>query len=56
MKKYIFWQNTSFVEALALTIISVSLVTSNYYQLLTTESDISQKQSQTSSSTPKQSK
>lgn len=44
MKKNLFWENTSFTEALALTVISVSLVTSNYYQLLATEADIRQKQ------------
>jgi len=46
MKKHEFWKNTSFTEALALTIISISLVTSNYYRLLATESDIQHKQNQ----------
>lgn len=48
MKKHSFWQNTSFVEALALTIISVSLVTSNYYRLLATEGKIYRQQNQIS--------
>ena len=42
------WQNISFTRALALTVISLSLLTSFFYQSSTTEEEVEQQQSQIS--------
>lgn len=43
---FTFWQNISFTKALALTVISLSLVTSYFYQSATTEGGVELQQNQ----------